>query len=91
MGDKRLLEIATTINSKDGPLEIMAYITSLSNSDIYLLLQYIRSSKYNGMNFLNAITTFSRDYVKSKEILAKKNADSKDNGLNVEFKKKARR
>ena len=69
MGERRLIEITSTIKGVDSPLGAIGYVTSLNESDIYLLLKYLGSSKYRGMTFLNALFAFSNDYLISKNLL----------------------
>lgn len=69
MGERRLKEITTAISSAESVVEAMTYISNLAQSEVYLLLRYISSSKYEKMNFLSALVVFSRDYLNSKIVL----------------------
>ena len=65
MGNERLKEITLEIVKLDDPLAVMNYIYGLSNSDIHLFLNYIKSSKYGEMNLYSAMMSFSYDYLRS--------------------------
>ena len=67
MGEKRLIEITSTINMLDGPFLILTYLMSLSSSDMYLFLKYVRESKYSDLNFYDSVKLFSREYLKEKQ------------------------
>jgi len=66
MNEQRLLEIASTISTLNGPLVILGYLSSLSESDMYLFLKYVKASKYRNENFYEAVRLFSRDYIEEK-------------------------
>ena len=72
MGDNRLIEIALEICKTRDPLWVMNYVTSLGESDIYLLFKYVNSSTYAGLNVYDALYKFAYDYLVSKEILLSK-------------------
>lgn len=65
MGKERLKEITMEIVKMDDSMDVMNYIHSLSDSDIHLFLNYIKSSKYKDMDLYSALKTFSCDYLKS--------------------------
>lgn len=66
MNEKRLLEIASAVSMLNGPLVILGYLSSLSESDMYLFLNYVKSSKYGNKNFYEAVRLFSKDYLNEK-------------------------
>ena len=68
MNENRLLEIASVISMLDGPLVVFGYLLSLSQSDMYLFLNYVKGSQYNDILFYDAIKNFSQDYIDGKEI-----------------------
>lgn len=68
MGEERLIEITTEISRETDTLWIMAYVASLSPSDIHLFCNYLKNPKYKGMNICSAIIQFSNDYLASKKI-----------------------
>jgi len=70
MGERRLIEITSTISNMDGPLNTMVYVTSLNSSDVYLLLKYVGTSKYRNLSFIDALICFSNDYLKSKNVMS---------------------
>ena len=70
MGERRLMEITSAISNIDNPVSAMLYITSLSDSDIYLLLRCVGGSKYKKMNFGEGLISFSKNYVDSKTRLS---------------------
>lgn len=76
MGERRLIEITSTINKMEGPLNAMVYVSSLNSSDIYLLLKYVGSSKYKGLSFIEALIAFSNDYLKSKNVMVEDNVEN---------------
>ena len=61
MSQDRLLEIASTVSVLDGPNILFGYLTSLSESDMYLFLKYVKSSKYGDRNFYDGVKLFSKD------------------------------
>lgn len=65
MSSERLKEITLEIVKLESPLSIMAYITTLSNSDINVLFSCVKDSKYSEMNVYSAILAFSCDYLRS--------------------------
>lgn len=67
MGEERLIEITTEISKQTDTLWIMAYVASLSPSDIHLFCNYLKSPKYKEMNICSAIIQFSNDYLASKK------------------------
>lgn len=71
MNEKRLLEITSTVSMLDGPLVILGYLSSLSQSDMYLFLKYVRGSKYKDINFYDAVKLFSQDYLEGREVVEK--------------------
>ena len=77
MGERRLKEIANVIVNSKSMVDAMMYISELAPSEIYLLLRYISSSKYEKMSFLTALVVFSRDYLKSKEVVEEKTEEEK--------------
>ena len=69
MGEERLIEITKEICKTNDPIWTMGYISSLGESDIYLLFKYIKGSKYYGTtNIYDVIYNFSCDYLISKDI-----------------------
>ena len=79
VSEKRLLEISSTVCMLDGPLVVFGYLLSLSQSDMYLFLNYVKGSKYSSVNFYDAIKLFAKDYLKGKE-LVKDNLEIKEFG-----------
>lgn len=67
MNEKRLLEIASAVSIMNGPLVILGYLSSLSESDMYLFLKYVKASKYGDKNFYEAVKLFSKDYLAEKD------------------------
>ena len=85
MGQNRLMELTTELISLDGPIAVSGFLSSLKDSDMYLLLRYIKSSKYEGMKVWEALVAFSSDYLNSKkffqavnEKIEKTESDEKD-------------
>ena len=72
MGERRLIEISRIICNLDDNITPMDYLTTLKESEIYLFLKYVGSSKYNGMELQKAIVEFSKDYLTSKNVTIKK-------------------
>lgn len=70
MGDRRLTEITSKISNMEDVLDAMQYITTLSDSDVYLLLRCVGGSKYNKMNFGEGLMSFSKNYIEMKRIAA---------------------
>ena len=69
MGEERLIEITKEICRSYDPIWTMGYISTLGDSDIYLLFKYIKASKYYGTtNIYDVIYNFSCDYLISKDI-----------------------
>ena len=65
MGQERLKTIALDIIDLEEPLSVSVYIATMSESDIRLFLNYVRSSKYKDMDMYTAAIEFSYDYLKS--------------------------
>ena len=65
MNPERLKEITLEIVKLESPLSIVAYITTLSNSDINALFNLVKGPKYSEMNVYSAIMSFSCDYLRS--------------------------
>jgi len=72
MGERRLIEITTVMCNLEEKITPMEYLTTLKESEIYLFLKYVGSSKYDGMELSKAIIEFSKDYLKSKNIIINK-------------------
>ena len=68
MSEDRLIEITSNVSVMNGPLVILGYLSSLSESDMYLFLKYVKASKYREKNFYDAVKLFSSDYLLEKEI-----------------------
>ena len=77
MGERRLKEITTALVSSESIIDAMTYLSELAASEIYLLLRYISTSKYEGMSFLSALMLFSRDYLNSKIVIEKEEVEEK--------------
>ena len=75
MGVNRLIEITTKMKEIDGPVGVMGVLTSLNDSDMYLFMRYIKSSRYEGMSLWEAILAFSNDYLNSKKIVEEVNEE----------------
>ena len=69
MSEKRLIEIASTISMLNGQLVILGYLSSLSESDMYLFIKCVKGSKYGNENFYEAVKSFSNDLLEKKEII----------------------
>ena len=69
MGKERLKEITMEIVKLEESLSVMNYINSMSDSDIHLFMNYVKSSKYSDMNIYSAVMNFSLDYLKSIKCL----------------------
>lgn len=67
MREERLIEITSTINELDGAMQVMTYLSTLSDSEIYLFLSCIRGSKFKDLNTYEGIIRFSKNYIKNKE------------------------
>lgn len=65
MGKERLKEITLDIIGLEDPLSVSVYISMMSASDIRLFLNYVQSSKYEGMDLYSAAIEFSYDYLNS--------------------------
>ena len=65
MGKERLKEIALDIIDLEDPLSVSVYIATMSESDIRLFCNYVKSSKYKDMDLYSASVEFSYDYLKS--------------------------
>ena len=62
MGEERLIEITKEICRSYDPIWTMGYISTLGDSDIYLLFKYIKASKHNGTtNIYDVIYNFACD------------------------------
>ena len=70
MGEKRLLEITSTINQLDSVMQVMGYLSALSESEVYLFISCIRGSSFSDLNLYDAIIAFSRKYVGNKTATA---------------------
>lgn len=81
MNEERLFEIASTISVLNGQLVILGYLSSLRESDMYLFLKYVKSSKYGDKGFYDAVKLFSRDYLESKGLTS-----SNDGALEFGYK-----
>lgn len=70
MGEERLIEITREICMTNDPVWTMGYVSSLGESDIYLLFKYVRGSRHYGKvnNIYEVIYNFSCDYLTSKNI-----------------------
>lgn len=69
MGEQRLIEITKEICKTSDPIWTMGYISTLGESDIYLLFKYIKASKhYGNMNIYDVIYSFACNYLISKDI-----------------------
>ena len=68
MGERRLIEITSKICRIGSPVEVMAYLATLNESDIYLFLKYANSSKYKELDLSRSLLAFSYDYLKNKGI-----------------------
>ena len=77
MGERRLKEITSEIYNADTMVDAMMYISNLAQSEIYLLLRYISSSKYEKMTFLSALMVFSKDYLDSKIVVEEETEEDK--------------
>lgn len=73
MSEKRLIEIASTISMLNGQLVILGYLSSLSESDMYLFLKYVKSSKYGDRSFYDGVKLFSKDYLESSGLTSSNN------------------
>ena len=65
MGKERLKEITLDIIDLEDPLSVSVYLATMSESDIRLFLNYVKSSKYKEMDLYSAAVEFSYDYLKS--------------------------
>ena len=63
MGKERLREIALDILDLGDPLSVSVYISTMSESDIRLFLNYVRSEKYKDKDLYSACLAFSYDYL----------------------------
>lgn len=70
MGERRLKEITSAIVNAESITDAMEYISNLAQSEVYLLLRYVSSSRYAEMSFLSALMVFSKDYLKSKIVVS---------------------
>ena len=82
MGEERLKEITLDIIDLEDPLSVSVYIATMSESDIRLFLNYVKSSKYKDMDLYSAAVEFSYDYLRSigyalPEDKVKRNSKSK--------------
>lgn len=65
MGKERLKEITLDIIDLEDPLSVSVYIATMSESDIRLFLNYVKSTKYKNMDLYSASLAFSYDYLRS--------------------------
>jgi len=87
MSYERLQEITQKIVELGDPLAVCAYLTTLSNSDIHLFLNYIKNAKYREMNLYTAVLSFSHDYLRSVNYAMPNSIDIDEDAKNTSKKK----